>query len=272
HEGRQENRASATGLFLSGERTETMAATAAVQVGGGAFSTRQILLGRVYEDVNRNGEFDDEDEPLAGVRLYLNSGQSVVTDSQGLYNLPSLGDGPQVISLDPVSVPSGYSLTDGGTIAGRSWTRLLRTPLGGGALLRQNFELVRTDGGLRPSAASRVKESDKQEESKAADGAKTDAKDNVKANYQTPAGAGAEALAAGGLTEASQPTAAGKYELTTTETLEPVAPGEVRILSPKPDAVVMSPAMQVEARVALNWTVKLEVNGSQISEQNIGVS
>ncbi|HJU56270.1 MAG TPA: SdrD B-like domain-containing protein, partial [Pyrinomonadaceae bacterium] len=272
HEGRQENRAAASGLFLSGERTETMPATAAVQVGGGAFSTRQILLGRVYEDANRNGKFDDEDEPLAGVRLYLNSGQSVVTDSQGLYNFPSLGDGPQVISLDPVSIPAGYALTDGGTIAGRSWTRLLRTPLGGGSLLRQNFALVRTDGGIRPSAASRVKESDKPEERKATDAAKTDAKGNVKANYQTPAGTSAEALASGGLTEAAEPTAEGKYELTTTETLEPVAPGEVRILSPKADAVVMSPAMQVEARVALNWTVKLEVNGSAISAQNIAVS
>ena len=30
--------------------------------------------------------------------------------------------------------------------------------------------------------------------------------------------------------------------------------------------------MQLEARVALNWTVKLEVNGDQISEKNIGTS
>ncbi len=264
HEGRQENRASASGLYLSGERTETMPASAGVMVGGGAFSTRQILLGRVYEDVNRNGQFDKEDEPLAGVRLYLNSGQSVVTDSQGLYNFPSLGDGPQVISLDPISLPAGYSLTDGGTIAGRSWARLLRTPLGGGSLLRQNFALVRTDGGLRPSAASQARETDKPEERKASDA--------VKANYETPAGASVVKSAAGALTEAAEPTAAGQYELTTTETLEAVAPGAVRILSPKPDAVVMSPAMQVDARVALNWTVKLEVNGSQISGQNIGTS
>jgi uncharacterized repeat protein (TIGR01451 family) len=272
HEGRQENRASASGLFLSGERTETMPASAAVQVGGGAFSTRQILLGRVYEDVNRNGEFDKEDEPLAGVRLYLNSGQSVVTDSQGLYNFPSLGDGPQVVSLDPVSVPVGYALTDGGTIAGRSWARLLRTPLGGGALLRQNFALVRTDGGLKPAAAASVKETDRLGEGKAVEAASVETKDNVKAKYETPVTESAKALAAGAVTEATEPTAAGKYELTTTETLEPVAPGEVRILSPKQDSVVMSPAMQVDVRVALNWTVRLEVNGSQVSDQNIGVS
>src|SRR5205085_5009181 len=38
------------------------------------------------------------------------------------------------------------------------------------------------------------------------------------------------------------------------------------------NAVVMSPAMQLEARVALNWTVKLEVNNERISDQNIGTS
>ena len=82
---------------------------------------------------------------MPGVRLYLSNGQSVITDSEGLYNFPSLGDGPQVISLDPVSLPPGYALTDGGRESGKGWTRLLRTPVGGGALLRQNFVLTQKD-------------------------------------------------------------------------------------------------------------------------------
>ena len=47
-----------------------------------------------------------------------------------------------MISLDPVSLPPGYALTDGGRESGKGWTRLLRTPVGGGALLRQNFVLT----------------------------------------------------------------------------------------------------------------------------------
>ncbi|MBA3356062.1 MAG: DUF11 domain-containing protein [Pyrinomonadaceae bacterium] len=141
-EGEQENVAVADGLFPSGERDQTQPARATVAVGAGAFSTRQIIVGRVFVDENRNGTFDKGDLPLPEVRLYLHSGQSVVTDSQGLYNLPSLGDGSQVLSLDPITVSSRYQLSDSGTLAGRSWTRLLRTPLGGGALLRQNFALV----------------------------------------------------------------------------------------------------------------------------------
>jgi uncharacterized repeat protein (TIGR01451 family) len=263
-EGRQENLAAGSGTFQSGERTETQPARAVVQVGGGVFSSRQILMGRVFDDVNRNGTFDDGDEPVAGVRLYLNSGQSVITDSQGLYNFPSLGDGAQVISLDPVSVPSGYALTDGGTVAGRSWTRLLRTPLGGGALLRQNFALVRPAGALRNSARTLAGAESKDAPSSA----------TVKTTDVIPASANgpASSAAAAALSNAAQPVAAGKYEMVSTETLEPVAPGEVRILSPSTGAVVMAPALQLDARVALDWTIKLEVNGAQISDQNIGTS
>jgi uncharacterized repeat protein (TIGR01451 family) len=272
HEGRQENLAVALGAFPSGERSETQPARASVTVGGGAFSTRQILMGRVFEDVNGNGTFDSGDEPMANVRLYLNSGQSVITDSQGLYNFPSLNDGAQVISLDPVSLPTGLSLTDGGSVAGRSWARLLRTPLGGGALLRQNFVLVRRGGVLKESALSSANATDKSTQSTPAPSNPVAKAQPVKTAYETPVSANGAASTAAALANAAQPTAAGNYELITTETLEAVPAGEVRMLSPAADAVVMAPAMQLEARVALNWTIKLEVNGQQISDQNIGTS
>src|ERR1700754_2101315 len=92
---------------------------------------------------------------VPGVRLYLNNGQSVITDSEGLYNFPAVNEGSQVISLDPVTLPAGYALADTGRSDERSWTRLLRTPLGGGALLRQNFALRSPDSehvGSRPSS------------------------------------------------------------------------------------------------------------------------
>ena len=59
--------------------------------------------------------------------------------------------------------------------------------------------------------------------------------------------------------------------MATTETVAAVAPGDVRILSPAPNSVSMSAGLQTEVRVALNWTVKLEVNGEQVSDKNIGV-
>src|SRR2546430_17498199 len=121
------------------------AARAVVRVSAGVFSTRQVIVGRVFVDNNANNQFDEDDRPMPGVRLYLSNGQSVITDSAGLYNFPSLGDGPQVISLDPVSLPPGYALTDSGRESGKGWTRLLRTPIGGGALFRQNFPFRKTE-------------------------------------------------------------------------------------------------------------------------------
>src|SRR5258708_36429522 len=134
-------------------------------ISAGLVSNRQVLLGRVFVDMTGNGKFDDEDKPAPGIRLYLNNGQSVITDSAGLYSFPSLGDGPQVISLDPVSVPHGYALADGGKLSGKSWTRLLRTPIGGGAMLPQNFGPTPTDKSRKTEEATANKPVAKKDDS-----------------------------------------------------------------------------------------------------------
>jgi uncharacterized repeat protein (TIGR01451 family) len=259
-EGGQENLAIAAGRFPSGERTETAPARAVVYISAGVFSTRQVLLGRVFVDTNGNGKFDDGDKPAPGVRLYLSNGQSVITDSAGLYNFPSLGDGPQVISLDPVSVPHGYALADGGKLSGKSWTRLLRTPIGGGALLRQNFALMPTDKSRKQDEAAANKPVAQKD-----DGATKPVAAPVRQALRK---------------EAPEPTSPAKnvapvpgtYEVAATEAVQAVVPGAARIVSPAPNSVSMLPGMQLEARVALNWTIKLEVNGETVSDKNIGVS
>lgn len=270
-EGSQENLAVALGAFANGELVQTAPARAAVQIGSGVFSTRQMILGRVFEDKNGNSLFDAGDQPMAGVRLFLQNGQSVITDSEGLYNFPSLGDGPQVIALDSVTVPAGFVLADGGSLAGRSWTRLLRTPVGGGALLRQNFVLVRNESSQHatsqePSAANTA--SAPQPDSLPAPSSPNSASDMSGASQPSTDVATLAANDAASKT----PRTAGTYEVESTEMLEPVAAGEVRVLSPTASSIVMSPAMQIEARVMLNWTIQLEVNGERISDKNIGQS
>jgi uncharacterized repeat protein (TIGR01451 family)/fimbrial isopeptide formation D2 family protein len=261
--GEKENVAVGSGEFPSGQRSITGAARATVRVGGGVFSTQQLILGRVFEDVNRNGSFDGQDKPIPGVRLYLTSGQSVITDSQGLYNFPSVGDGSQVMAIDPITVPAGFVLADGGSLAGQSWTRLLRTPLGGGALLRQNFSLVRS------SDASKL--AGKLERQVETPTASNSSPQLPKTSDLVAASAlqSSSSFAANSPAD-STPTAAGTYEVTSNETIEPIAPGTVLVLSPVTGSTVMSPALELSARVALDWTVKLEVNGDKISEKNIG--
>jgi uncharacterized repeat protein (TIGR01451 family) len=260
-DGEQVNTAIASGRFASGETVTTMPAQATVRVGRGVFSTRQIIMGRVFDDANDNGQFDRGEKPVVGVRLYLANGQSVVTDSQGMYNFPAVAEGALVISLDPITLPTGYRLKDDGTRSGRSWTRLLRTPLGSGALLRQNFALraIRPDDDLVKTPSRKGDE--QASASLPASSSSNDASAKTDANL--PAAAASATIA---------PNTPGTFEVEASETITPVAAGEVVILSPVKDEVIVTPALSVEARVKENWTVALEVNGTRISDSSIGTS
>jgi uncharacterized repeat protein (TIGR01451 family) len=267
-QGNQENLAVASATFPSGEQIQTSPARASVYVSAGVFSTQQAIVGRVFIDMNQNGRFDANDRPMPGVRLYLSNGASVITDSAGLYNFPSLGDGPQVVSLDPVSVPSGYALSADGRESGKSWTRLLRTPVGGGALLRQNFALRPTDALAKTLADQSVQSvTDK---STALDKSVPSASAGESKMVLVP-----PAVAGGSYptpTPADESKKPGTYEVAATENIEAVAPGDVLIVSPAANSVAMTPGLEIEVRTALNWSVKLEVNGEQVSDKNIGVS
>ncbi|HWS89330.1 MAG TPA: SdrD B-like domain-containing protein [Pyrinomonadaceae bacterium] len=257
-EGEQFNTASAAGTLSTGERVSTPRARASVRVRRGLFSSQQVLIGRVYADANLNGQFDRDERGVPGVRLYLNNGQSVITDSEGLYNFPVLNEGAQVLSLDPVTLPPGYALAETGRRDERSWTRLLRTPLGGGALLRQNYGLRAPDSEASASAATPAPKNSLTSDSKSplvgslfgASGAKN-------SGEAKPA-------------EARPYGAAGTYETTTEETLEPVAPGEVRVLSPRPDEAVVGAALEIEARTNAAWKVSVEVAGQRVPDSKIG--
>ncbi|HEY0173527.1 MAG TPA: SdrD B-like domain-containing protein, partial [Pyrinomonadaceae bacterium] len=267
-EGEQFNTASAAGVLSNGERVSTPRARASVRVRRGLFSSQQVIVGRVYSDANLNGQFDREERGVPGVRLYLNNGQSVITDSEGLYNFPVVNEGAQVLSLDPVTLPPGYALAETSRRDERSWTRLLRTPLGGGALLRQNYALRAPDSEATAAASSASSSSAALKNSLAPG-----------ANSTSPL-SGSLFGASGGKPSAetknpvearpAAPASSGTYETTTEETLEPVAPGQVRVLSPRPDEAVTGAALEIAARTNAAWTVAVEVAGNRVPDSKIG--
>ena len=276
-EGEQFNSASASGVLSTGERVSTPTARASVRVRRGVFSSQQVIIGRVYVDANMNGQFDKDERGIPGVRLYLNNGQSVITDSEGLYNFPVVNEGSQVLSLDPVTLPPGYALADSERRDERSWTRLLRTPLGGGAMLRRNFALRSPDadsargsssgasGNAYAPAGSKTKTSASPLSGSLFGG--TGSNDSNRSNGSNESKTPAETKRT---PESSAPMAAGTYEMKTEETLEPVAPGEVRVLSPQPDETVLGAALEISARTNAAWTVSVEVAGQRVPESKIG--
>ncbi len=275
-EGDHFNSAFVTGTQPNGGSISTQPARALVRVRGGVFSMRQVIIGRVFEDGNGNGNFDAGERPVSGARVYMNNGQSVVTDSAGQYNLPAVSAGSVVLSLDPTSVPSGYHLqAEDGRNSTKSWTRLLRTPLGGGALLRQNFavapdsertaiagdaKVITASGSLNgapvvnPKNPSNTQNAQNETENKRP-------LEIASLGNKIPLGAPAENAA-----KNSSET----FTVEATEAIETVAPGSIKILSPKMQQVVMSPALEIKARVAENWTIEAEVNGARLAASSIG--
>lgn len=283
-EGDQVNSAVVNARFASGETITAGPARATVRVGAGVFSTRQIILGRVFVDANGNGQFDRGERPVAGARLYIDNGQSVITDSEGMYNLPSVEDGAVVISLDPVTVPRGLALTDDGRRAGRSWTRLLRTPLGGGTMLRQNFALagnaadddfashVSTNADETP-ATSNATVGAGLVPARGAEGGNdhtTSFTSPTDPTPRTPTDATPASETRIEKIADVKPLSAGTYEVESKDVVESVAVGDIAVVSPAQNEVVLQPALAVTVRVAEGWTAALELNGSQVGEQNIG--
>ncbi|MEZ5427065.1 MAG: isopeptide-forming domain-containing fimbrial protein [Pyrinomonadaceae bacterium] len=272
-EGTQYNSARASGVQPDGTEIKTARVRAAVRIRGGIFSMTQVIIGRVFEDRNRNGKFDKGERPVVGARIYSNNGNSVVTDSAGLYHFPAVDSGSIVLSLDPITLPKGYQLLDDeNRRPSKSWTRLLRTPLGGGSMLRQNFAIapqneslavsdesdtVRAGGTFTPPRQTVEK---KEEEPKNEQPVQT-AELNKPVKFD-PATAEASKDQAGKSTET--------YTVETSETVEPVAPGEIRVISPEADSLILAPALSIIARVAIKWTIETEVNGQKIAQTNIG--
>lgn len=257
--GDQYNVAVASGIFPNGDQISTAPARAAVRISGGLFSMRQVVVGRVFLDANKNGKFDKGEKGVAGIRLYLANGTSVVTDTNGLYSLPAVAEGAQVIEIDPLTIPAGLFPATPSTRAERTWTRLMRAPIGGG-MLRQNFALV-----AGPSTTSRT--IIPVSEDFWTVNARFDGSDVVK---------GAEKAAEKGTGKGTEKGTEKPGTRTVIEVpARPVTPlpaGELRIENLTDKEVVKSPAMNLEVSVAANWTVDVRLNDQEVSDTSIGTT
>ena len=80
-------------------------------------SMQSNLIGKVFNDKDRNGYQDVNEEGIAGVRLATVTGLIIVTDSNGRYNIPDdIGETQSwgsnlIIKLDHRSLPQGSTIT-----------------------------------------------------------------------------------------------------------------------------------------------------------------
>ena len=81
-------------------------ATAKVKVQPLAFAPLGEILGYVYVDRNRDGQFQQgSDLPLSRARVILAGGRVALSDKDGRYHFAAVSYGMQAVRLDPASVP-----------------------------------------------------------------------------------------------------------------------------------------------------------------------
>jgi uncharacterized repeat protein (TIGR01451 family) len=115
NQGEFTNRAQAlnalSGLALSGEATATVRL-----VPDPTFDCTDVM-GKVFDDINRNGRQDDGEEGLAGVRVVTPTGLQATTDKYGRYHItcaivPNGSRGSNfVLKLDDRTLPSGFRMS-----------------------------------------------------------------------------------------------------------------------------------------------------------------
>ncbi|MCC5789003.1 MAG: DUF11 domain-containing protein [Opitutales bacterium] len=89
-------------------------ASAQVEVGEGAFDSRATVIGSVYVDLEGTGMRNEGDPGVPGVRLFLEDGTWVITDSEGRFSLYGQRPITRVLKVDPHTLPGGAILGTSG--------------------------------------------------------------------------------------------------------------------------------------------------------------
>ncbi|MDJ0919748.1 MAG: hypothetical protein QNI84_01360 [Henriciella sp.] len=128
-------------------------AEAAVIIEEDLLSSRVTIVGRVAEAACTPE--DDWARPIedgigiAGVRLYLETGQYVLTDEDGLYHFEGIEPGTHVVQVDEATLPKGYDpvvCEENTRYAGSALSKFVDAQ--GGTLWRANFYLERNGEAL----------------------------------------------------------------------------------------------------------------------------
>lgn len=82
-----------------------------VEVRGGLFNDDAYIIGKIFQDCNENDVQDAGEVGIPGVRLYLENGTFVITDSEGKYTFYAVKPNKHVLKVDNYSLPKGSKLS-----------------------------------------------------------------------------------------------------------------------------------------------------------------
>jgi len=76
-----------------------------------------VIEGWVFNDANLNHARDAGEEGVEGVKIRLEDGSTVATDSQGHYQFPAVGAGKHLVTLEAKRIPAMYTFVDSESVA-----------------------------------------------------------------------------------------------------------------------------------------------------------
>ncbi len=85
-------------------------AIAKVRINAGVFTTKGVVLGKIFVDCNNNHIQDPEELGIPGVRLFLEDGTYVVSDSEGKYSFAGISARTHVLKVDPITLPQNSQM------------------------------------------------------------------------------------------------------------------------------------------------------------------
>lgn len=101
-------------LSLRGTLLRTRRSESSINAPVAELSSYGAFYGRVYQDINLNGQFDPGlDKPQANVKVRVDGSRYVVSDESGRYRVDSVRTGEHEINLDLLSVRADLTLLDG---------------------------------------------------------------------------------------------------------------------------------------------------------------
>jgi uncharacterized repeat protein (TIGR01451 family) len=288
------NIASATAVSTGGAILSSGAARAGLRIDAGMFSGESVLVGRVFVDDDGDGRPGNAEPGVPGVRLFLEDGTFVLTDVMGKYHLEGIRRGLHVLRLDGQTLPPGLEPRAAGTRAAGDDDTLF-VDLAPDELYKANFAvvppagraprlLVRVNGETPPSIAvpSAVFGGEAGPHPMLGPRAEElahyvrDLGRVVRWFRIEPADAAPEAVAAAveremtralGLDAKGAEPAAG--EAADDERIRQMPP-TLAIVSPAEGARIPHASAEVEVRVPLPATPRLQVNGAEIPAAQIG--
>ena len=139
-------RNAASALGQNGNRqVRSNVATHLLRIRAGILSDCSTIIGRVFVDKNFDGEQEKGEPGVPNAVIFMDDGNRIVTDANGLFSLSCVLPGNRTATLDLSSLP-GYTLAPNRNFIERnSQSRLVR--LAPGSIGRINFGVTPAFGG-----------------------------------------------------------------------------------------------------------------------------